>query len=162
VQKRAVVRGLTFPANAKSPVIVVPAVRALNDPTAWSAARAAYEWRFSSSANVWDDATVANRLLAVNVVIPLVQAEVCWTAGATSSAYQDGVEGRAHHPLVVHVCSRECDSHGNTSAIGQNVAFCAAFSAIGRIGAREVPPFGAFTMAPSSEAHSQSMPRSTW
>jgi hypothetical protein len=156
------VHGLAFPANANSAVIVVPAVRALDNPAAWSAARAAYEWRFSSSPNVRDDATMANRLLAVGVVVPLVQAEVCWAARATSSAHEDGVEGRAHHPLVVHVGSRECDSHGNAPTIGQNVTFCAAFSAIGGIWTREVPPFGAFTMAPSSEAQSQSMPRSTW
>ena len=39
----------------------------------------------------------------------------------------------------------------NAPSVGQNVAFDATFRAVGRVGAREVPPFGAFTMALASD-----------
>jgi hypothetical protein len=124
--------------------------------------RAADERLLASSANVRDDATLPNFPFAVIVVVALVQAEIHWAAWPTGGTHQDSVEGRAHHPLVVHVRSRERDCHRNASLVCQNVALGAALSTIGWIRAREVPPFGAFTMAPSREAHSQSMPRSTW
>lgn len=123
---------------------------------------AADERRLASSANVRDDATLPDFPFAVIEVVALVQAEVHWAAWTTGGAHQNGIEGRAHHPLVVHVRARERNRHRDASPVGQNVALGAALSTIGWIRAREVPPFGAFTMAPSREAHSQSMPRSTW
>jgi len=156
------VRSLAFPASAKSTVIVVPAVGPLHHPTSWPSPRTADKWRLAPSADVGTHPTLARLELAVGIVVALVQAEVGWPARAPRREHQHGIERRTDHPFVVDVGSRERHRDGDASAVGQNVTFCAALSTIGRIGTREVPPFGAFTMAPSSEAHSQSMPRSTW
>jgi hypothetical protein len=156
------VERLAFPADPESAIVVVPAVRAFNDPAARSAAHAADQRRFSSSADVWYDTSLSSFPLAVVVVISLVQTKMLGAARSTWCVHEHGIESRSHHPLVVDVRPRERDSNGDTSSVGQNVTFGPAFSAIGGIRPREVPPFGAFTMAPSREAHSQSMPRSTW
>lgn len=152
---------LALPANAKSAVVVVPTVRALDNPASRPATHAADEWRFASPANVRDDTSLSSLLFAILVVVSFVQAEIRWTARAAWPVHENGIERCSHHPLVVHVRARERDSNGHASPVGQDMTFGAAFSAIGGIRACEVPPFGAFTMAPSSEAHSQSMPRST-
>jgi hypothetical protein len=156
------VKSLPLPTGAKSAVVVVPAIRAFNYPASRPATRAPDEGRLASSADVRNDTSLASFLLAVPVVISLVQAEIRWPARAAWPLHKNRIESRAHHPLVVHVRARERDGNGHTSPIGQNVTFDAAFSAIGGVRTREVPPFDAFTMAPSSEAHSQSIPRSTW
>lgn len=111
---------------------------------------------------MWTYSALASFLLAVVVVVPLVQAQIRRSTRTAGGMHQHAIERGSHHPLVVDVGAGERYCDGNTSAISQNVAFGAAFSAIGGIGANEVPPLGALTMVPSSEAHSQSMPRSTW
>ena len=74
----------------------------------------------------------------------------------------NGIECGAHHPLVMDVGASQRDRDGNPAAVGQNMTFCAEFSTIGRTGARDVPPLGAFTEALSSDAHSRSSPTFSW
>lgn len=98
------------------------------------------------------------RSARVRVVKAFVEAEV---RGATRSARRTkdyGIERRAGHPLVVDVRSGYLDGDRHAASVGQDVAFCAEFCPIGRIGARVVPPFGAFTLALSSEHHFRSTP----
>ena len=129
-------------------MVVVPAVRAFDHPASRPSTHAADEWRLASPADMRNDTSLANFLFAVLVVVSFVEAEICWTAWATRPVHENGIESRSHHPLVVHVRARERDSNRDTSSVCQNVTFGAAFSAIGGIRTREVPPFGAFTMAP--------------
>jgi len=140
----------------------MPAVRAFNDPSARSAANATDERFLTPAADVGDDAALSRLVFGVAVVVPLVEAQVLWPAWSSRRAYQHSVESGADHPLVVDVRSSQRDGDGHPAAVGQNVAFTAAFRAIGRVWAGELPPFGAFTMALSSEAHSQSIPLSWW
>lgn len=137
---------------------VVPAVGPFDHPAARLATDAADERLFASPPDVWDDAPIANLAFGVRVVEALVQAEVGRPTRPAGRAKHDGVERRAGHPLVVDVRSGDLDGDRDAVRVGQDVAFCAEFCAIGRIGARVVPPFGAFTLALSSEHHFKSTP----
>ena len=144
--------------NEKPAEEVVPAVGSLDDPSARLSAHAPEEWLFASPSNVWDDASIADFAFGVGVVEALVQAEVRRPTRPARCPKYDGVERRAGHPFVVDVRSGDLDGDRDAASVGQDVAFCAEFCAIGRIGARVVPPFGAFTLALSSEHHFKSTP----
>jgi hypothetical protein len=162
VDERTVVLGLSLPANSQAAEIVVPTVGTLDHPTAWFAAHAAHEGRFAPAANVRSHAAFACLVLAILVVVALVEADVLWPARSSRGADRDRIKRGAYHPLVVDVRAGQRDGEGDTTPVRQNVAFCAEFSAIGRAGAREVPPFGAFTEALSSDVHSRSSPTFSW
>ena len=158
MKEREVVGAFPLVANDQAPEKIVPAVGPLHDPAARLAAHAADERFFASPSDVGDDASVANFAFGVRVVEALVQAEI---RGPTRPAWRpqnDRVERRAGHPLVVDVRAGDLHGDGNAACVGQDVAFCAEFCAIGGIGARVVPPFGAFTLALSSEHHFKSTP----
>ena len=159
VNEGAIMQCFALPADAKRAEVVVPAVRALDDPSARPTAHTADQRLLAAAANVWNDATCSGFVLRIGVVVPLVEAQVHRPARTSRRKDQDGVERGPHHPLVVHVRCRQRDGERNTSAISQNVAFAAEFCAIGRIWAGELPPLGAFTVALSREAHAHSIPR---
>jgi len=162
VDERAVALSLPLPANSQAAEVVVPTVGALDHPTARFAAHAANERWFAPAANVRSHAALACLVLAILVVVALVEADVLWSARSTRGSDRDCIKRGAYHPLVVDVRAGQRDGEGDPAPVGQNVAFCAEFSAIGRIGARELPPFGAFTEALSSDAHSKSSPHFSW
>lgn len=137
---------------------IVPAVGPLDDPAARLATHTADERLFASPSNVWNDAPIADLSFGIRVVEALVQAEVRRPTRSAWCAEHDSVERRAGHPLVVDVRSGDLDGDRDAARVGQDMAFCAEFCAIGRIGARVVPPFGAFTLALSSEHHFRSTP----
>ena len=87
------------------------------------------------------------------VVVALVEAQVFGASWTARAANDHGVEHVADHGSVRHV--RSADHHGDRDAasIGQDVPLYAAFRAVRRVRAREVPPFGAFTEALSRELH---------
>jgi hypothetical protein len=153
-----VVARLPLVADEQTAVTIVPAVGALYDPSPWFAASAAHQGLFTASANVRRHAAIPDLLLGVGVVVPLVQAEVVRTTRSSRASMNDSVERDTGHPLVVNVGGGQFDADRHAATVGQNVAFCAAFCAIGRIGARVVPPFGAFTVALSREHHLRSTP----
>ena len=150
---------LALPAHEKPAIAVVPAVGALDDPTARLASHASDQRRFEAAANVRDHAPCAGFGLRFPEVVSLVEAEVTRTADAAPDSQRDRVEGRADHPLVVDVRGRDLHADRYAAGVGQNVAFDAAFGAIGRVRTGVVPPLGAFTMALSRLHHRQSMPR---
>jgi hypothetical protein len=158
MKEREVVGALPLVTNDQAAEEIVPAIGPLDDPAARFSAHAADKGLFSSPADVRDDASVADFAFGVRVVEALVQAEVLGSTRPSWRAKHDGVERRARHPLVVDVRASDLDGYRDAARIGQNVAFCAEFCAIGRIGARMVPPFGAFTLALSSEHHFKSTP----
>jgi len=162
VDERAVMLCLPLPANSQAAEVVVPTVGALDHPTPRPAAHAADQGRFAPAANVRSHAALACLVLAILVVVALVEADVLWSTRSTRGADRNRIKRGAYHPLVVDVRAGQRDGEGDPAPVGQNVAFCAEFSAIGRIGAREVPPLGAFTEALSSDAHSKSRPHFSW
>lgn len=158
MKEREVVGGLALVTNEQTAKAVVPAVGPLDDPSSRFPASAADERRFSSTPNVRDDAAIAHLSLSVRVIEAFVQAEIRGTTWPTWRTKHDGIERCPGHPLVVDVRSGDLDGDRYAAPVRQDVAFCAEFCAIGRIGARVVPPFGAFTLALSSEHHFRSMP----
>jgi len=158
MEEREVVGALPFVTNDQATEEIVPAVGPLDDPAAGLAADATHEWLFAPPSDVWDDASVADFAFCICVVETLVEAEIRRPTWPARRSKHDGIERGAGHPLVMDVRAGDLDGDGNAACVGQDVAFCAEFCAIGRIGARVVPPFGAFTLALSSEHHLRSTP----
>ena len=158
MDEREVVGGLAFVTNEQSAKAVVPAIGSFDDPAAGLSANAAHERRLSAASNVRDHATIADLALGVRVVVAFVEAEILRATWPAWRAKHDSVEHRSGHPLVVDVRRGDLDGDRDAAPVRQNVAFCAEFCTIGRIGARVVPPFGAFTLALSSEHHFRSTP----
>jgi hypothetical protein len=151
--------GGTLPPDPQCAKVVVPAIGSFNDPAPrLLAADRAGEGGLSPTPNVWPDATIARLAFRLLVVVPFVQAGVLRTSGPSRRTQRNRVERPTDHVHVVDVGSRERHRERDALAVGQDVAFCAEFCAIGRIGAGEVPPFGALTLALSSDAQSHSMP----
>ena len=153
-----VIGGLALVPDDQASEEVVPAVGPLDDPSARLTTHAADERLFAAPADVWNDTAIADLSFGVRVVEALVQAEVRRPTRPAWRTQYDSVERRAGHPLVVDVRSGDLDGDRDAARVGQDVASCAEFCAIGRIGARVVPPFGAFTLALSSEHHFKSTP----
>ena len=159
VQETEVVSANSFPAHKQAAEAVVPGVGALHDPPARLALNAAQQRLLPAASDVRDDPAGSHGRLGVRVVVALVQAEVLGAAWAARRASDHRVEGLADEPLVVDVGAGDLGGQRDTPTVGQNVAFDAAFRPIRGVGASEVPPFGAFTMALSSEDHFHWMPR---
>jgi len=137
----------------------VPAIGAFHDPPPWLfPANRSSEGGFAASSNVRFDATGASLLLGFLVVVALVETDVLGTPRSTRSADIHGVQGLTHHVHVVDVGAGQCDGQRNALTIYEDVALGAELCAIGRIGSRELPPLGAFTLALSRDAQSHSMP----
>ena len=89
----------------------------------------------------------------VGVVVPLVETQVPGPPGAARRAHHHVVEDRADQPFVMHVRPGDAGGQWHPTPIREDVPFHAGFRAIRRIGAGLSPPFGAFTVALSSEVH---------
>ena len=148
-----------LPANQQSAEAVVPGVRAFHHPASGLALHAAQQGLFAAPPDVGRDPANTDGRFRVPVVVTLVQAEVFRPSGPARSAHDHGVEDLGNESLVVDVRAGDLGCQRNTPAVGQDVALDAAFRAIRGVRAREVPPFGAFTMAVSSEDHFHWMPR---
>lgn len=159
--KREIVRGNRFPADKQSAIAVMPTIRSLDHPASWLLAPdRSGEWRFASATDVWPYSSRAGFLFRLLVVVALVQADVLWPAWATWREKHDGVHRVPQHVLVVNVGARQRHRQRDPVRVGQNVAFGAEFCAIGRVWTGKVPPFGAFTLALSSEHQLKSRPTS--
>jgi len=155
------VLGFRLPPDAESPVVVMPAIGALHDPAPRPATNAPDQRSLAASTNVRGNAAASSCDLTVFEVVGFIETDVfgtTWTARCTN---RYGIERRADHPFVVDVGARQRDANRNASAIRQYVALAAELAPIGGIGPGEVPPFGAFTEALSSDDQFQSMPRSS-
>jgi len=148
-----------LPADPEGAKVVMPADCPLDDPSSGLlAANGTSESWFTAPTDVRCDASVACFSLGLRIVVPLVEADVSWTTSPAAGEEGHGVERRTQHVLVVDVGARDRHGQGDPPAVGQEVPFRAEFRAIGRVGPGEVPPFGAFTLALSRDAHSQSIP----
>lgn len=151
--------GSSFPSDAEPAKVVVPTVGTLDDPApSFFSANGAGEGGLAAASDVWLDPTSTRFSLGFGVVVSFVETDVLGTPAPTWTKEGNRVQGLAHHVHVVDVGTGERDRQRDTLAVGQNVTFCAEFSTIGWIGAGEVPPFGAFTLALSNDAQSHSMP----
>ena len=149
----------TLPSDPQRTKVVVPAIGSFNDPAPrLLAADRPGEGGLSPAPNVRPDAASASLAFGLVVVVPLVQAEVLRASGPSRRTQWNRVERLADHVHVVDVGPGERHRQRDALAVRQDMAFGAEFCAIGRIGAREVPPFGALTLALSSDAQSHSMP----
>ena len=142
-----------LPAGAESSKAIVPTVGPLDDPAPRFPANVAHERWFTPSSDVRLHSAIECFQFGVVVVVAFVEAEVLRQNRSEHSADGNCVQRRAHHPLVVDVGPGQRDRQRDTTTVGQNMAFGAEFSTIGRIRARDIPPLGAFTEALSSEAH---------
>ncbi len=152
-------RAASLPAHQETSESVVPGVRSLHDPPPWLASNDTDQRLLAASSNMRTDAAQTDGGSHVWVVVPLVETDVLGTARTSGATHDDSIENFTDHRAVWHVGAGDQRGERNAATVGQNVAFDAAFRAIGRIWAREVPPFGAFTEALSSELHFQAMPR---
>jgi hypothetical protein len=151
--------GGALPPDPQPAKVVVPAIGSFDDPAPrLLAADGAGEGGLSPTPDMWPDAASASLPFGLVVVIPFVQAEILRTSGPSRCTQWNRVERPAYHVHVVDVGPGERHRQRDALAVGQDVAFGAEFCAIGRVGAREVPPFGALTLALSSDAQSHSMP----
>ena len=158
MDEREVVGGFALVTNEQRAKAVVPAIGSFDDPATGLSTNGTHERRFSAASNVRDHAAIADLALGVRVVVAFVEAEIRRATWPAWRAKHDSVEHRSGHPLVVDVRRGDLDGDRDAAPVRQNVAFCAEFCTIGRIGARVVPPFGAFTLALSSEHHFRSTP----
>jgi len=158
-QQGEVVRCFSLPTHEETAIAIVPAVGAFNDPAPRLAAHASDHRLLAATTDVRRDSALTRFGLGLTVVVALVEAEVVRATDAASGAKRYGIEGLGHHPLVVDVRRRELHGDGDAARIGQDVALDAFLGAIGRVGTRMVPPFGAFTIALSRLHQRQSMPR---
>lgn len=159
VKETEVVGANPLPAHEQAAKAVVPGVGALHHPPARLALNTPQERVLPATADVRCDPTGTDGRLGVLVVVALVEAEVLGPARAARGTSDHRVERLADEPLVVDVGAGDLGGQRDTPAVGQDVAFDAAFRAIRGVRASEVPPFGAFTMALSSDDHFHWMPR---
>ena len=136
----------------------MPTVGALDDPAARPAPLAS-TWLFTPTTQVQFDPASAHFTRGVVVVVAFVEAEIVRSTRTSWSSERHGVQRLAGHPFVVDVGASDRHGNGHAASIGQDVALGSELAAIGRIGTGQVPPFGAFTLALSSEDQFQSMPR---
>lgn len=151
----------SLPAHEETAESVVPGVRSLHDPPPRLAAHHADQRLLAASSNMRADAAQTDGRGYVRVVVALVETEMLGTPRTSGAAHDDGIEDFTDHRAVWHVGAGDECGERDAATVGQNVAFDATFRAVRRIWAREVPPFGAFTEALSSEAQAHSMPRSS-
>lgn len=158
VNEREIVLRDRFPPNAEGAEVVVPAVRALDDPATGTTAFTPPRF-LAASTKMQLNTAACDLARGIVVVIAFVEAEVPWSTRATRRAEWNGVEGFAREPLVVDIGAGQRDCDGDAATVGEDVAFRAKLSTICRIGTGEAPPLGAFTEALSREHQSQSIPR---
>lgn len=148
-----------LPAYEQATKAVVPRVGSLNDPAPRLSANDPEQGLLAATSDVRTDTPQPNRWRDVRVVVALVETQVLGAARATRPTNRDSVEDFADHVGVGHVRASDQGGDRHAAPISQNVPLYAAFRAVRRIWPREVPPFGAFTEALSSELHFHAIPR---
>ena len=138
VNEREIVLRDRFPPNAKRAEVVVPAVRALDDPATRTTALAPSHF-LAASTKMQSDTATRNLALGIVVVIPFVEAEVPWSTRAAWRTEWNSVERFAREPLVVNVGAGQRDCDGDAATVGEDMPFRAKLSTICRIGTGEAP-----------------------
>lgn len=159
MQQREIVVRFALPSDEQGTETVVPGIGTFDDPASRFPADTSDERRLTAAANVRDDPTDANFNLSVQVVVALVQTQVLGASWTTRCSNDDRVEHIGDEPFVVHVRCRDAHRYRHASPVGQDVSLHPAFRTVRRVGTSVVPPFGALTVALSSEVHAHWMPR---
>ena len=151
--------GCALPPDPQASKVVVPTIGSFDDPSpGLLAPNRTCEGGFSATPDVGLDAAITSFTFWLLVIVPFIQAEVLRTSRASRRPEWNRIERLADHVHVVDVGAGERHRQRDALSVCQNMAFCAEFCAIGRIGPGVVPPFGALTLALSSDAQSHSMP----
>jgi hypothetical protein len=153
------VRAASLPTDKQAAKAIVPRVRALHDPAACLAAYLAEQRLLTTPSDVRTNSTQADRRRDVRVVVAFVETKVDRASRPTWATHDDSNKHFADHRGVGHVRSANERGERHAATIRQDMPFYAAFRAVRRVRPREVPPFGAFTEALSSELHFHAMPR---
>lgn len=149
----------SLPAYEQAAKAVVPRVCSFDDPASRLAAYLANQRLLAAPSDVRSDSAQANRRGYVRVVVAFVETQVFGAPRAARATHDNCVEYFADHRGVWHVRSADQRGDRHAAAVGQYMAFYAAFRPVRRVRPREVPPFGAFTEALSRELHFHAMPR---
>ena len=149
----------TLPAHEQATKSVVPRVCSLNDPAPGLSADDTKQRLLATSSDVRTDTAQSDRGSDVRVVVTLIKTQVLGASRATRAANRHSVEDFADHGGIRHVRAGDQRRDRHAAPIGQNMPLYAAFRPVRRVRPREVPPFGAFTEALSSELHFQEIPR---
>lgn len=153
---------VSLPADQQGSVSVVPAVGAFDDPATGLPVDASEEWRFTATPDVGDDSSAHNSPLDVPVVVALIETAVARPLSPPRRVLRGIVQRRDRHPHVVPVRSAQREPQRNSSTICQDVPLRPALGAVRRVRSRKSPPFGAFTVTLSSDAHVHEIPFRTW
>src|SRR5262249_54416061 len=95
----------------------------------------------------------------LGVVVAFVEAAVLRTPWpAVACTHDDAIDGVERELHVGAVRAGDHDGDGHARPVRHYAAFRARFRAVGRVRTREVPPWGALTMAGSSAVQSRSRP----
>lgn len=137
----------------------MPGVRTLDNPAARLSSNASDERLLSATTDVRRDASRSDGGFGVRVVVAFVEAQMLGTPWTARTTQDNRVERARDEPLVVHVGPGDLGRKRHATTIRENVALDPALRAIRRVRAGQIPPFGAFTIALSSEAHVHWMPR---
>jgi len=151
-----------LPADEKPPVPVVPTVGPFNLPPTRLAVHASEEWLFATPPDVSDDPATRQPALDVRVVVPFVETAVTRMAPSPWRMARRVVDRGNRHPLVVHVGPAQREPQRNSTAVGQDVPLRPALRPVRGVRSRKSPPFGAFTIKLSRDAHVHEIPFRTW
>jgi hypothetical protein len=154
-----VVLGFSLPSNQEPTKAVVPAVGALDDPATGYALVPAHQWRLPTTPGVADDAPTPQAIIHDLVVVALIEAAILRASSLGSGRIGRGPIDRWHcHPHIGHICSAEREPEWDPAPVCEDVPLRPTLGAICGVRAREVPPFGALTMALSREVQFHPMP----
>jgi hypothetical protein len=159
MNKGQVVIGLSLPSDQQPAEPVVPAIGPLDHPPSRLTTNSANKRRLSTSSRVADDAASAQSDIDALVVVALVQAAMDRACPLRCSTGRI-VDCAQCHPHIGHVRAAEDDANRDPLGVREEMPFGTALGPVRGVSARELPPFGALTITPSSAVQSQSRP--TW
>ena len=151
-----------LPADEKPPVPVVPTVGPFNLPPTRLAVHASEKWLLATPPDVSDDPATRQPPLDVRVVVPFVQTAVTRMPPSPWRMARRVVDRGNRHPLVVNVRSAQDKAQRNPASIRQDVPLRPALRPVRGVRSRKSPPFGAFTIKLSRDAHVHEIPFRTW
>ena len=150
VHEGQVVPGFDFPTDQERAKAIVPAVRALDDPTSRPSMDTAQQRRFALLPNVRRDAAGPHGRVAIAKGIAFVETTVLGATHAAAPLEHHAIEGRGERPFVVQIGGAQDHTDRYAATVGQDVPLRALLRAVGWVRSRKVPPFGAFTITESS------------
>jgi len=137
----------------------MPTVRPLDHPAVSFLPAPPWRGRHAAMRDVGDVTSPLRRQSDVVIVITLIGAQILLDGSRRGPGDDQRVQRSPELGFIMIVGPRESYPKRDSLAIDDEVAFCAEFTAIGRVFPRFIPPFtGAETVTLSRDCHFQSMP----